>query len=238
MVRPGRASSGPTGAQGWRLLGTGPPGPHSTSGPGADSPGLPSPGVGRYDDDVTLEPNEQLEVLLDLAERLERLGIDYMVSGSMALSLFGRPRMTRDVDLVVALSEAQVDPLSAAIQDFEHDPDEIREAARSRRMFNLIHVERVLKFDLIVRKDSPYRREEFSRRRQHRVGPRALWVVSPEDLLLSKLAWGKPSGSEIQLRDVRDLMASAQALDWPYIERWAKVLDVADFLERARERHE
>lgn len=187
---------------------------------------------------MTLDSNEQLDLLLDLCGRLDQLGIAYMVSGSMALGFFASPRMTRDVDLVVDLEERHVDALCAALADFEHDPDEIREAVRKRRMFNVIHPEKVLKFDLIVRKQAPYRVEEFSRRRQLAVGERKLWVVSPEDLLLSKLAWGKPTESELQLRDVRELIASARALDWEYVERWARELGVTDYLEKARAGHD
>ncbi|HEY3449027.1 MAG TPA: DUF6036 family nucleotidyltransferase [Myxococcales bacterium] len=188
---------------------------------------------------MTLDSNEQLDLLFDLCGRLDRLGIAYMVSGSMALGFFASPRMTRDVDLVVDLEERHVGPLCAALPDFEHDPEEIREAVRTRRMFNVIHSDKVLKFDLIVRKEAPYRVEEFSRRQQLAVGARKLWVVSPEDLLLSKLAWGKPSQSEVQLRDVRELLASSSlALDWGYLERWARDLDVSDFLEKARARHD
>ncbi len=186
---------------------------------------------------MTLEPNELLDLLYDVAGRLERLGIEYMVSRSMALVLFGRPRMTRDVDIVVNLLESQVDPLCAALADFEHDPEEIREAVRSRRMFNIIHSEKVLKFDFIVRKNEPYRIEEFARRRRIQLGVHCVWVVSAEDLLLSKLVWGSPSNSEVQLRDAADLIASTSTLDWPYIERWAKQLGVNAFLDRARERH-
>ncbi len=186
---------------------------------------------------MTLQPNELLDLLYDVARRLERLGIDYMVSGSMALVLFGRPRMTRDVDIVVNLLESHIGPLSAALVDFEHDPEELREAVRGRRMFNIIHFEKVLKFDFIVRKNEPYRLEEFARRRRMQLGSNAVWVVSAEDLLLSKLVWGSPSSSEVQLRDASDLIASTPTLDWPYVDRWARELGVTAFLERARERH-
>jgi len=74
-------------------------------------------------------------------------------------------------------------------------------------MFNLLHLESVVKVDMIVRKDSEYRRTEFERRRRIELDAFSLWIVSKEDLILSKLAWAKPSGSELQLRDVRNLLA-------------------------------
>ena len=56
---------------------------------------------------------------------------------------------------------------------------------------NLIELRRVVKVDVIVRKDTPYRRLEFDRRRRARIEGVDIWVVSPEDLILSKLAWVK-----------------------------------------------
>jgi hypothetical protein len=58
-------------------------------------------------------------------------------------------------------------------------------------MFNLIHDEYVIKIDFVVRKDTPYRRQEFSRRKKVAVDNQDLYVVSPEDLILSKLDWAK-----------------------------------------------
>jgi hypothetical protein len=56
------------------------------------------------------------------------------------------------------------------------------------------------------------------------------WIVSKEDLILSKLVWAKPSMSELQLRDVRALLASSP--DTAYLRRWAADLSVADLLEK------
>lgn len=57
-----------------------------------------------------------------------------------------------------------------------------------------------------------------------------VWIVSPEDLLLSKLVWAKDSHSEMQLNDVRGLINSVNTLDWHYIREWATQLDVTALL--------
>jgi hypothetical protein len=56
-----------------------------------------------------------------------------------------------------------------------------------------------------VRKDRPYRKTEFDRRRTVSIGGKDLWVVTPEDLLLSKLHGARTSRSELQLGDVKNL---------------------------------
>jgi hypothetical protein len=62
-----------------------------------------------------------------------------------------------------------------------------------------------------VRKDTPYRREESFRRKKITVDDQDLFVVSPEDLILSKLEWAKDSQSEVQLNDVRNLLTHPRA---------------------------
>ena len=168
---------------------------------------------------------EELEVLLDVARRLDGARIPYMVTGSIATNFYAVPRMTRDIDIVVDLGQKDLGrfiPLFEA--DFYLDPQTVREAVRDRRMFNVIHNEYVIKIDFIVRKDSPYRREEFSRRKRVAVDHRRLYLVAPEDLILSKLEWAKDSRSEMQLADVRNLLKSVKPLNRRYMARWAKAL--------------
>jgi hypothetical protein len=80
-------------------------------------------------------------------------------------------------------------------------------------MFNLIHDEYIIKIDFVVRKDTPYRRRAFSRRKKVTVDDQDLYVVAPEDLILSKLEWAKDSRSEVQLNDVRNLLKDVKRLN-------------------------
>jgi hypothetical protein len=80
------------------------------------------------------------------------------------------------------------------------------------------------KIDLIVRKASEYRQTEFARRQRVALGSVQTWVVSREDLILSKLEWSRESRSEQQARDIRDLLQGP--IDRPYLRRWAAVLGV------------
>ena len=83
-----------------------------------------------------------------------------------------------------------------------------------------------IKIDFVVRKDTAYRRREFSRRKKVAVDDQDLYVVSPEDLILSKLDWAKDSRSEVQLNDVRNLLKSVKGLNQSYLARWAKALSI------------
>jgi hypothetical protein len=175
---------------------------------------------------------EQLEVLHDIVARLDEAGIPYMVSGSVAVNYYALPRMTRDIDLVVELRRGDVARLEEVLgQDYYFSPEAATAALARRTMFNLIHQEFMVKVDCIVRKDTEYRRLEFSRRRQVQVPGISFSIVTPEDLILSKLDWARESRSELQLGDVHNLIEAVSGLDRDYLATWASKLGVADLLD-------
>lgn len=177
--------------------------------------------------------DDQSRVLVDVVDRLEREHLEYMISGSIALSAYVRPRMTRDIDVVVAVNRGQADVLLRAFRgDYYLDADATTRAVTERRLVNAVHDETLVKVDLIIRKDHPFRTAEFGRRRQITVHGRVMWVVTPEDLLLSKLLWAAESASTVQQDDAR-LLARTD-MDWPYIESWAGRLGLTEAVERLR----
>jgi len=177
--------------------------------------------------------DEQLEFLRLIAARLQAAGIPYMVTGSLALAVWAVPRMTRDIDVVVEVEAADAQRLIGLFaEDCVIDEDAAQEAIARRGTFNVIHAEWIVKADFIVRKDAAYRKVELDRRRWLEVAGTAIAFVSPEDLILSKLVWGEDSHSELQHRDVRQLVQSVQDLDWGYLHTWAVELGVRDALER------
>jgi len=172
----------------------------------------------------------ELEVLRIVSERLGAEGLPFMLTGSFALAYYATPRMTRDIDVVVALREADIERLvSVFAPDFYIEADAVRDAVRSERLFNMMHLESGIKVDLIVRKADEYRRIEFDRRKRVDFAGIQTWIVSREDLLLSKLVWAKATASELQLRDVRALAQGT--VDCDYLRHWAVVLGVGRVLE-------
>jgi len=93
----------------------------------------------------------------------------------------------------------------------------------------------VVKVDCVVRKETEYRREEFARRRAVSVAGQQVFIVSPEDLILSKLDWAKESRSQMQLDDVRNLLRSVQGLDTEYLNRWIERLELATLYQEVRQ---
>jgi hypothetical protein len=171
----------------------------------------------------------ELTALRDLVTRLEQVGIEYMLTGSLAASYYARPRMTRDIDIVLAPSDAAVPGLARMLGEGYHaDAEEIVEAFRSRRPCNILHLGSVAKIDLIPRKEGEYRRTEFERRRRVVFAGIELWIVTREDLILSKLDWARETRSELQLRDVSLLLEGG--VDRAYLDKWAEMLGVGRLL--------
>ena len=132
--------------------------------------------------------SEELQVLAIVTGRLDSAGLPYMLTGSMALNYYAVPRMTRDIDLVVELPAPAADLLVELFrEDFYVDPDAVRSAIADRGSFNLIHSRLLVKVDILVRKDTEYRRVEFERRRRVSFEEHSFDVVAPEDLIVSKL---------------------------------------------------
>jgi hypothetical protein len=172
----------------------------------------------------------ELDVLGIVGDRLTARGIPFMLTGSFAMAHYAAPRMTRSLDIVVALQPQDVPQVVAAFSaDFYIDADAVMAAIASERLFNLMHYGSGIKVDLIVRKSSEYRVLEFSRRRHVEMGAIRTW--SREDLILSKLVWARDARSELQLRDVAQLLSGP--VDDDYLRTWAPVLGVESLLEES-----
>jgi D-ribose pyranose/furanose isomerase RbsD len=177
--------------------------------------------------------NEELEVLKDICQRLENAGIAYMVTGSIATNAYAIPRMTRDIDIVIEIGLNQVDQLSVLLEnDFYVNRQTIIDEIKREGIFNVIHNAFIIKVDFVVRKSSLYRQTEFKRRRQYEIEGIKVWVVSPEDLILSKLFWAKDNFSEMQIKDVQNLLNTVKNLDRLYIEQWVKALELNRIYEK------
>lgn len=179
--------------------------------------------------------SDQLDVLKLVTGRLDAAGLPYLITGSIASGFYGQPRMTRDIDIVAVLHPPHATQLADLLgPEFVCDAGVIRDAIAARRIFSVMHHEALQKIDFIVRDDRDYEIEKFERRRRVEVDGQRMWLIAPEDLVLSKLVWAKESRSELQFRDVRSIIALQPGLDWPYMERWALRLTVATLLSEFR----
>ena len=176
------------------------------------------------------------DIIKEIARRLDEAGISYMFTGSIVTNFYTVPRMTRDIDIVIGLKEADTDKVYNIFEKYFYiDKDMVLAAIKRERMFNIIHYHSVFKIDFIVRKDNPYRIEEFRRRKKIIFEDTELYIAAPEDLILSKLYWAKETMSELQLNDVRNLFKSVKDIDMNYIKQWVNYLGIDEIYRKARE---
>jgi predicted nucleotidyltransferase len=172
----------------------------------------------------------ELDIIRDVAARLGEAGISYMLTGSVAMNYYASPRMTRDVDVVVSLKRKDIDTVVASFEnDYYLDRNAVTRAIENQSLFNLIHNESIIKVDCIIKKNTEYRRLEFERRKEVEIKDVRVWIVSKEDLIISKLYWARDSHSEFQLRDVRNLLGSPY--DEEYLEYWTTKLELSELLK-------
>lgn len=178
--------------------------------------------------------SEELEVLKIVTQRLKEADINYMVSGSVAANYYTIPRMTRDIDVIVELKQGDIDKFVGLFEgDFYINKEMITNEVSRQGMFNLIYNRYVIKIDFIIKKSSAYQNASFSRRKQVLIEQSPIWFVSAEDLIISKLLWAKDSHSEMQLKDVRNLVETLDDLDLKYIGNWVRELGLEQIYKEA-----
>ena len=176
----------------------------------------------------------QEDFLQKLIKKLNEQNIPYMLSDSVSSSLHGQPRATNDADIVIAPEKEQlIDFVKSLGDDYYVSYDAASEALKSNSMFNVVDIQNSWKADFIIRKDRPFSREEFRRRRKANIMDLDVWVVSPEDVILSKLEWAKNSESSQQFRDALGVViVQYESLNRHYLYKWAKELQVKSSLEQ------
>lgn len=168
--------------------------------------------------------------LLQLVTKiLDKQNIPYMLSGSLAMTLYTIPRATRDIDMVVELQDKHVNSFIESIKDkfYFHEPT-IREEIKRHGMFNIIHLESSYKVDFIIRSPHPFEINKFQRKQQIDYLGINIWVITLEDLIISKLNWIQELESELQKRDIESLLENQNA-DMGYIKKWCKVLNLKTY---------
>ena len=169
------------------------------------------------------------EFLKIIIRFLQENNIPYMLSGSVALSIYTLPRATRDFDFIVQLQSKDVESLIESFKEgYYCDADAINDAIRHQSMFNIIDHCSGFKADFVILKNEPFRQTEFSRRIEIGFEGMNVFIVSPEDLLLSKLIWIQDFQSTIQMEDIK-ILAKKKELDWGYIHSWINSLGLNTF---------
>lgn len=157
-----------------------------------------------------------------------------MLSGSMALVHYAQPRTTVDIDIVLDL---RISHVTGFLREFGRDyyiPEgRVADAIHRNGMFNILDNRTIIKVDCVVKKRDAFSDEAFRRRAKvHYARSLSVWIISKEDLVLSKLNWARESRSERQMMDVANIIRNG--FDESYVELWTRRLGVTELLEDCR----
>lgn len=175
--------------------------------------------------------------LAAIARALNEAEIPFMLTGSLAAAFYGMPRATQDIDLVIDSSPAKlqrlIDSLRAA--GFYVDRESALEALDKGGQFNAIDPSSGWKADLIFRRARQFSETEFGRRQRHELLGIQVALTTLEDLIIAKLEWSELGDSEVQRRDIRQLLEVAgESIDHAYLDRWIAALGLQQAWERVR----
>ena len=182
---------------------------------------------------------EDISVLRQLTDMLDKLGIIYAVGGSMASSVYGQVRFTQDADITVEPFYQKIDKLIELLKDsFYISRSAVISALQEHASFNIIHLKSAFKIDIFIRKERDFDRQVLARRKKIRLSElhSPFDVISPEDILLFKLEWFRDGGqvSERQWNDIIGIIRiQAQNLDREYLMIWAGRLGLSELLLKA-----
>ncbi len=183
--------------------------------------------------------DEPIEITFLVIDVLEKLGIRYLLGGSLASAIYGEPRATRDADILADIKPEHVQDIYELLkQEFNVSTQSIQDAIHHRSSFNVIHYDSLFKVDMFLPQDRKFDEQEFQRRALHVVAhdpEKQAYVASAEDVILAKLDRYRKGDevSEQQWRDITGIFkANDGRLDIHYLRQTALDLGVQDLLQR------
>ena len=175
---------------------------------------------------------EQNELLGHIVQVLEEQEITYLLVGSLASGVYGEPRLTHDIDIVLELRPDQVARLCVAFpaSDFYVSEQAAREAVAVGGQFNVIHPASGNKIDFMIARRDAWGRSQIHRRRREQILPdRPGYTAAPEDVIIGKLLYFREGGSEKHLRDIAAMLqVSGDEIDKKYIDHWTRQLALTE----------
>ncbi len=166
---------------------------------------------------------------------LEELNIPHGVTGGFAIVIWGKPRYTADIDVIIELADSNIKPLAQKLlaidKDVYADEDMMKEALQYHGEFNFVHPQTGLKVDFFVQEKNPYNKLKMQRVVFRDIEGQKIPFISPEDLIISKLMWSRGNNSQKQFEDIKSIIRNPNIrLDMEYLNSWAERQEVLDVL--------
>ena len=182
-----------------------------------------------------MKEKDPRHLLVEITKILQKLKIPYIITGGMAVLVWGRPRFTADIDIVIELKFEDIDSLTRALLMLGRanyiDKNMIKDALRHGGEFNFIHGETGIKVDFWVLQKQPFDLSRIRRRIAKDILGKKVYFISPEDLILSKLQWYQQGQSIRHIEDIESILKISK-VDLRYIRKWARKQSTSDVFNK------
>jgi hypothetical protein len=176
------------------------------------------------------------EIVLRIIGVLNELGIPYMMVGSYSSNYWGRPRLTKDVDFVIALEGFELNQLTAALgPDFRTEQQMSFETVTMHTRHKIVHRQSLFQIEFFELTKDPFNQSRFNRRRQIEFRGLQTWLPSPEDVIVQKLMWASRNPNREQdILDAREVIGVQKkiGLDLEYIRHWTDQHGTRDLFDK------
>ena len=174
-----------------------------------------------------------------IAKKLAKYNIPYLLTGSFAVSYYGYPRATHDIDFIIEISPETNQSVLSLMKDlgkiFVIDKNQVKNAVNKKEMLDIFDPESGIKVDFWVIK-SDFDKNKFKRSIKIKIDNQKITLISTEDLILTKLLWCKKIKSERHMRDCAGIWKIQKGkTDNKYLNIWTKKLGVTNLLKEIKE---
>lgn len=178
---------------------------------------------------------KQVDSLTHFLRSVNSTHIPYMITGAYAVSYYGMPRATHDVDVVIAITAEDVEKICKGLKkNYELDREMIENAVLFRTHFSIIHLKSDLKADLWVLKDNAVENAKFKRKQKVSLFGVSTYMISPEDIIITKLDWYKRSKNSKHMDDVIGIIkVQSNKLDLTYMRGLFGKLGIEKYWKQA-----
>lgn len=171
-----------------------------------------------------------IDLLKYVIQSLNDIECDYLIGGSHVLGIYANARTSRDIDIIVRIKEADLQKFFEIFpaSQFHLNKEAAIIEIKRKGMFNIVSEATGYKIDFFIDKETPFYQEQFKRKQRKVIFGIDAWVCSKEDLVLAKLMWIQQIQSELQMRDIVDLM-ELKDIDKSYLNKWIQTLNLKTF---------
>lgn len=177
---------------------------------------------------------DSISLAATLHRIFEALAIPYYITGGVAAIAYGEPRTTQDLDVVLSLPLSSVKHLGEWLEAGGFYVAGLEDVMSGQsQVIQIIHIQSISRADLMISGNGDFDQSKFARKQAYELPDGTVVnLLSPEDLILSKLKWRTENQSEKQWRDILGILKTQTELDRQYLEAWALRLGVAEDLQR------